>query len=128
MTNYDNWAEIYDELYSEYKDDLSFYQKSHQVPVYFRNRVWYGQNYNPISHVWKDYNRDRYFFKNDRNSNGENKKPLPNLSFKVMDMTELNLNQQFDLIIIPFNGFNLLNEFDQLKCLKKSNHFAIKLK
>ena len=36
------------------------------------------------------------------------------------DLIILNLNQQFDLIIIPFNGFqSLLNEFDQLKCLKK---------
>ncbi|KAA1295633.1 MAG: class I SAM-dependent methyltransferase [SAR202 cluster bacterium] len=107
MTNYDNWAEIYDELYSEYKDDLSFYQ---EISSSAKSILEIGCAITGIDISSKMIEI----------ATGKIKKPLPNLSFKVMDMTELNLNQQFDLIIIPFNGFqSLLNEFDQLKCLKK---------
>lgn len=121
MTNYDNWAEIYDELYSEYKDDLSFYQEiSSSAKSILEIGCGTGRITIPLAMSGKTITGIDISSKMIEIATGKIKKPLPNLSFKVMDMTELNLNQQFDLIIIPFNGFqSLLNEFDQLKCLKK---------
>tara|TARA_Y100000996_G_scaffold415292_1_gene409204 strand:+ start:10350 stop:11084 length:735 start_codon:yes stop_codon:yes gene_type:complete len=120
MTNYDDWAEIYDEIYSEYKDDLHFYQNiSSDSESILEIGCGTGRISIPLAQSGKKVHGIDISPKMIEIAQTKTNNTLTNLSFQVMDMRELNFKQQFDTILIPFNGFqSLLNVSDQIKCLK----------
>ena len=118
MTNYDDWAEIYDEIYSEYKDDLNFYQNiaSDSESIL---EIWCGTGRISIPLAQSGKAVHGIDISTKMIEIAQIKSSLSNLTFQVMDMRELNFKQHFDTILIPFNGFqSLLTVPDQIKCLK----------
>ena len=118
--DFDKWAEIYDRIYSDLDSDIHFYttlaSKSKGKVLEIgcgTGRVTIPIGRDNIKIVGIDIS------KNMLNILGSKiKDTYFDILCYEMDMRNININEKFDLVIIPFNGFqSMLTISDQYKCL-----------
>ena len=123
MTWYDNWAEVYDSIYSYVREDIPFYvdEASRSGGPVLELGCGTGRVTLPIAHSGVDIvgldnseaMLDVAMGKTQRISNEQG-----NVEFIRADMRDFSLGRRFPLIIIPFRGFlALMTVEDQIRCL-----------
>tara|TARA_Y100000996_G_scaffold415486_1_gene410525 strand:+ start:10312 stop:11067 length:756 start_codon:yes stop_codon:yes gene_type:complete len=118
--DFDKWAEIYDRIYTDLDNDIDFYTKlaSKSKGKVLEIGCGTGRVTIPIAQanikiVGIDISKNMINI-----LNRKIKDTHFDISCYQMDMRNININEKFDLVIIPFNGFqSMLTVSDQYKCL-----------
>lgn len=130
-TDMDLWSDIYDQVYFDVNDDIDFYV---QESILSKGSVLElgcgtGRVTFPIAKAGIDLlalDNSMEMMKVALGKINHQDIVYPNLQFVRSDMRNFTFNKKFNLIIIPFRGFqSLLNVYDQIQAiLNIKNHLA----
>ncbi len=125
MDTFDNWADIYDDLYSWKKDDIKFYveQAMNAGGPVLELGCGTGRISIPIAdkHI-EVYGLDssKAMIQTARAKTSRLGKTLNNIHWIHADMIDFSIGIRFALVIIPFRGFmSLLTIEEQRVCLER---------
>jgi SAM-dependent methyltransferase len=123
MTWYDNWAEVYDSIYSYVREDIPFYVNEAIVaggPI-LELGCGTGRVTIPIAQSGIDIvgiDNSKAMLEVARGRVWEANAEIGTVEFLEADMRNFSLGKKIPLIIIPFRGFlALMTVEDQIKCL-----------
>ena len=110
VDEFERWAEVYDIIYGEYKDDIQFYSEVAQKSGGKVLEVACGTGRVYLEILKKGV--DAYGLDISENMLGTLKKKAAVLGLKpkveVADMRDFTLNRKFSLIIVPFRKLPIL--------------------
>ena len=123
MSGGDDWADIYDYVYSSVREDIPFYVDAalrHGPPVLElgcgTGRVTIPIGAAGVDIVGLDSSADMLDAAADKLAKGQT--GADKVEFLQADMTDFSLGREFGLVILPFRGFqSLLTVEDQLRAL-----------
>jgi ubiquinone/menaquinone biosynthesis C-methylase UbiE len=121
IDEFERWAEVYDIIYGEYKDDIQFYSEVAQKSGGKVLEVACGTGRVYLEMLKEGV--DAYGLDISENMLGTLKKKAAVLGLKpkveLADMRDFTINRKFSLIIIPFRAFlHNISTDDQIRTLK----------